>query len=129
MLCSRCAKFGVEATRPATRRVVRPPSRTRHPASPMAESEYELAVDFDQRIRKAREAKGWKREELAKRTNEKLSIIEKLEKGKMRPDDDLLSKLERTLQVRLRERVEERETKKRSDMRPLTLGDLIRRQG
>ncbi len=47
----------------------------------------------------------------------------------MRPDDALLSKLERALRVRLRERVEEAPTQTRADRRPMTLGDLIRREG
>jgi putative transcription factor len=71
---------------------------------------------------------GWKREELARKINEKLSVLEKLEKGRMRPPDALVSKLERTLQVRLRERIEEGEGPQHTESTPLTLGDLIRRE-
>ncbi|MEE9237063.1 MAG: multiprotein bridging factor aMBF1 [Thermoplasmata archaeon] len=126
MLCDRCAKLGVEVRRPATKRIVRPSSRpaARH----VLESEYDLASDFHERIRRARESLGWKRDELAKKLNEKLSIVEKLEKGKIRPDDLLVSRLERTLHVGLREKVEEIETPEKSERKPLTLGDLIRRQ-
>lgn len=87
-----------------------------------------MAPDYPERIRGAREAKGWKREELARRINEKLSIIEKLEKGKMRPDDRLVSRLQKALQVKLMERVVEEQTAEKSERRPVTLGDLIRRQ-
>lgn len=92
------------------------------------ESEYDLASDFHKRIRRARESLGWKRDELAKKLNEKLSIVEKLEKGKIRPDDRLVSRLERTLHVGLKEKIEEMETAEKSERKPLTLGDLIRRQ-
>lgn len=127
MLCERCAKFGVETRGPPTRKAGRPaPPR---PSRPPVASEFELAEDYPDRIRKAREGRGWKREELARSINEKLSVIEKLEKGKIRPDDALLSKLERTLRVRLRERVEEAPTGARSERRSMTLGDLIRREG
>ncbi len=71
---------------------------------------------------------GWKREELAKKINEKLSIIEKLEKGNIRPDDQLVSKLEKALRVKLRERIEQAQPAKKEESRPLTLGDLIKRE-
>jgi putative transcription factor len=126
MLCDRCARFGTEVRRPAVRKVARPSPR--RPAALPEESEYDLALDFPDRIRKARESRGWKREELARKINEKLSIIEKLEKGKMRPDDALISKLEKALGIRLRERIGEARVTKRTKIRPLTLGDLIRRE-
>ncbi len=130
MLCENCARFGVAVGPSKTSAVVRPagrPRRTAHrPAAPA--EEYDLATDLHARIRKAREAKGWKREELARKINEKLSIIEKLEKGNLRPDDRLVSKLEKALGIRLKERVEEAPPAKKERGRPLTLGDLIRRQ-
>ncbi|MFQ6012088.1 MAG: multiprotein bridging factor aMBF1 [Thermoplasmata archaeon] len=128
MLCDRCARFGEEIQpRPARRPSLPGPPRRRR-ARPPEEPEYDLAPDFPERLRRAREAQGWKREELARRINEKLSVLEKLEKGRMRPPDALVSKLERTLQVRLRERVEEGEGPRRTETRPLTLGDLMRRE-
>ncbi len=128
MLCERCARFGVEVKRPETRRVTKPAQPRKIITPSLGESEYDLALDFPERIRKARESSGWKREDLAKRINEKLSVIEKLEKGKMRPSDQLVAKLEKALKVKLRERIEGTETRKKEERRPLTLGDLIRRQ-
>ena len=128
MLCDRCSRFG-EEIRPATiRRVPRPRSSGTAPGRSPVQPEYDLASDFPDRLRRAREAHGWKREELARRINEKLSVLEKLEKGKMRPPDALVAKLERTLEVRLRERVEEGEGPRHTESRPLTLGDLMRRE-
>jgi putative transcription factor len=126
MLCDRCARFGTEVRKPAVRKVSRP-TRARTAVYP-EESEYDLALDYPERIRKARESRGWRREELARRINEKLSIIEKLEKGKIRPDDALVSRLEKALQIKLRERVEQGTPTRRTKTRPLTLGDLIRRE-
>lgn len=136
LLCSRCARFGVEVQRPAVPRAPPPPpgtARARRPAPrsyprDVPESEVDLAEDYPERIRRAREAKGWKREDLGKRIAERLSVIEKLEKGRMRPDDTLVRKLERTLGIRLLDRVEEAPSPGRRDARPLTLGDLIRRE-
>lgn len=128
MLCDRCARFGVEVRRPETKRAVRPTRRPVPVARLPEESEYDLALDYPERIRRARESKGWRREDLAKKINEKLSIIEKLEKGKIRPDDKLVSKLERALRVKLRERMDEKGVTRKVERRPFTLGDLIRRE-
>jgi putative transcription factor len=136
LLCPRCARFGTEIPQPAVARAPRSrpppaaPTRTPPRAVPRepAEAEVDLAPDYPERIRRAREGKGWKQEELARRIQEKLSVIEKLEKGKMRPSDALVSKLERSLGVRLFERVEEEPPEERRGSRPLTLGDLIRRE-
>ncbi|MFQ5553262.1 MAG: multiprotein bridging factor aMBF1 [Thermoplasmata archaeon] len=128
MLCDQCARFGEEihTARPPSAPLPRRPRR--RTGRPPAEPEDDLAADFPDRLRRAREARGWKREELARKINEKLSVLEKLEKGRMRPPDALVSKLERTLQVRLRERVEEGEGPRHTESRPLTLGDLMRRE-
>lgn len=127
LLCENCSRFGVPVKTPATRRVsvARPRPSRPHRSLPVEE---DLVVDLGERIRRSREAKGWKREELARRLNEKVSVIEKLEKGKMRPDDRLVAKVERVLEIRLREKVEEETVTPRSKDRPLTLGDLIRRE-
>lgn len=128
MLCDRCARFG-EAIQPSPARRTPRPMTPRGRGPPRAEeSDYDLARDYPERIRGAREARGWKREELARKINEKLSVVEKLEKGRMRPPDTLVSKLERTLGVKLRERVEAGEASRHTEMRPLTLGDLIRKE-
>lgn len=131
LVCARCARFGTEVQEPKPRRPQTPPARAgRRPVAPAPreEVEYDLALDYPDRIRRGREGRGWKREDLARQINEKLSVIEKLEKGKMRPDDALVSRLERALGVRLMERVEEEVPPSPRDTRPLTLGDLIRRE-
>lgn len=128
MLCDRCARFGEEIRPPKARSPSLPGTPQRTPTQRVRETEYDLAPDFPLRLRRAREAMGWKREELARKINEKLSVLEKLEKGRMRPPDALVSKLERTLQVRLRERIEEGEGPQHTESTPLTLGDLIRRE-
>lgn len=137
MLCENCAKFGTEIPRPerqATPPPGRPPRRGGRRSSSTRPArrepvEYDLVPDYPDRIRKAREARGWKREVLAQRIAEKQSVVEKLEKGKMRPDDALVAKLRRTLGVRLMEAVDAEETvATQGESRPLTLGDLIRRE-
>jgi putative transcription factor len=64
--------------------------------------EMELAPDWFKRIRKAREAKPWTPEELAKKLNEKKSVVLKIESGSFRPPDALVRKIEQLLKIRLR---------------------------
>ncbi|WIV67514.1 multiprotein bridging factor aMBF1 [Natrialbaceae archaeon AArc-T1-2] len=61
----------------------------------------ELATDYDDRIRRAREQKGLSQSELANQLNEKASLIRKLERGDTLPSDDVQAKLERHLEVSL----------------------------
>lgn len=64
--------------------------------------EMELAPDWPKRIRHAREALVWTPEDLAKKLNEKKSVVLKMESGGMRPPDSLVRKIEHLLKVRLR---------------------------
>ncbi|WP_117591457.1 multiprotein bridging factor aMBF1 [Haloprofundus halophilus] len=63
----------------------------------------EIAGDYDDRIREAREAEGLSQEDLAKRLNEKASLIRKLERGDILPSDAVRNKLERKLDISLTE--------------------------
>jgi putative transcription factor len=88
----------------------------------------ELAEDYPKRISKARSKKGLTQEDLAKQINEKKSVISRLESGEMRPSDKLIKKLERTLDIKLKERMEFQieESKKKLTSGGVTLGDLIK---
>lgn len=61
----------------------------------------ELAPDYDEIVRDAREANGLSQSELANELNEKASLITKIERGDTLPSDDVQSKLERFLEVDL----------------------------
>jgi putative transcription factor len=61
----------------------------------------EIATDYDQRIRNAREQAGLSQEDLAKDLNEKASLIRKLEHGDTLPSDSVQKKLERKLDIDL----------------------------
>ncbi len=138
MVCEACARFGKEVSpAPAPRPVlgaapevaVRLEARRRR-MTPRdiyeQQGEEDLLPNFGDIIRKSREGKGWKREDLGKKINERVSIIEKLEKGQMRPPDELLKRLERALGVKLRGKVQPTLPRRSQGSTPLTLGDLIR---
>ena len=66
----------------------------------MHKSDRELAPDFHKRIKQAREAKGWDQREFARRMNERLNIVQRIENGN-RPTDALIKKIEKVLDVEL----------------------------
>jgi putative transcription factor len=116
-LCSHCSKFGtildpppaaaaperssVRAGTPATR-VMATGRRLEERDLYTEIGELELAPDWARRVRVAREALVWTPEDLAKKLNEKKSVVLKLESGGFHPPDQLVRKLERLLKIRLR---------------------------
>ena len=94
----------------------------------LSRGEMELAEDYHKRIIKGRRTKDLTQEELAKRINEKKSVISRLETGEMRPSDRLVKKLEKELSIKLKEHVEYQlePTKKQVGTGGVTLGDLIK---
>ena len=84
-----------------------------------------LADDFNRIIRKGRQAKGWSQKDLANNINEKKSVIAKLEKSDMRPDEALRKKLEKALNIRLLDELPEPVTQSKRGGGALTIGDLI----
>ena len=89
-----------------------------------------LSQDYDQRIRSARESTGMSQEDLAKKLNEKASLIRKLERGDVLPSDEVQSKLERELSISLTEEggEEESEWESESASEGYTLGDVVKRK-
>lgn len=89
----------------------------------------EIATDYDERIRNARESADLSQEELAKTLNEKASLIRKLERGDILPSDDVQRKLERELDISLVEGqdVEDSEWSSGSGG-TMTLGDVVKRK-
>jgi putative transcription factor len=90
----------------------------------------EVATDYDQRIREAREDEGLSQEDLAKELNEKASLIRKLERGDTLPTDKIQKKLERELEISLSEggSTEETEWSSGNSSGSYTLGDVVERK-
>jgi putative transcription factor len=90
----------------------------------------DLATDYDERIRSAREGADLSQEDLAKTLNEKASLIRKLEHGDMLPSDTVQKKLERELDISLSEGAsdEDAEWESESESGSYTLGDVVKRK-
>src|SRR5205807_9571018 len=135
-VCGECARFGDEVSGPILRPSTMPPviaqrlearQRRMTPKDVYTQSgELELVDDFPQKIRNARESRGWKQADLGAKINERVSVIAKLESGTMTPGDDLVRKLERELGIKLKERVAPVSLKKATPGSGLTLGDLLK---
>jgi putative transcription factor len=115
VVCKECSKLGKIQKAPpkpkyvkqnnTNRRNKQKNTRTRS-YSRNDEPAEELIEDFSNEIRKAREAKNWSREDLGKKINERVSVITRIETGKMTPDNKLTKKLEKTLNIKLLEKVD-----------------------
>ncbi|OPY28994.1 MAG: transcription factor [Methanocella sp. PtaU1.Bin125] len=87
----------------------------------------ELVEDYAARIKKAREAKNLTDEQLAVKTQSKVNIIRKVERGELVPEDALVKKIEMALDIKLTEGVAEAERGgRKGESRVMTLGDLIK---
>jgi putative transcription factor len=91
------------------------------------EETYDLVADYSKLIKEARAAREWKQETLAAKINERTSVINKLERGDIRPDDALVKKLEKELGIVMKEKVPViKPESKATGGKELTLGDLIK---
>lgn len=105
-----------------------PPSSSGGPSHDPLDELGTLAPDYDSRVRNARENAGMTQEDLADDLNEKLSLIRKIERGEMRPDEDVRAKLESELSVSLTEEVGGEEWESEGSSGGYTVGDIIERK-
>ncbi|KAL7633759.1 UNVERIFIED_CONTAM: hypothetical protein RMT77_015713 [Armadillidium vulgare] len=61
-----------------------------------------ITVDVGKLIQQGRQAKGWTQKDLATKINEKPQVVQEYEQGKAVPNQNVLSKLERAVGLRLR---------------------------
>lgn len=133
-VCDECAKFGKEIKNGEIPKDVKyiPPEVIRERVERKKRRRYRdldeeevLVEDYAERIRHARERLGMTQDELAKKILEKRTVISKLERGEMHPDEALIKKLEKALGIKLKEKVTATYRKEEKKTRALTLGDLI----
>lgn len=111
IVCKECSKLGKIQKAPPKPKFVQQKNKQKKNQpkrnySRNDEPSKELIEDFDFTIRKARESRDWSREDLGKRINERVSVITRIETGKMTPDIKLTKKLEKALDIKLLEKVD-----------------------
>ncbi|HEV8595960.1 MAG TPA: multiprotein bridging factor aMBF1 [Thermoplasmata archaeon] len=134
--CPSCARFGIEVDAPVGPKSRAVPAgiaeRLAARKRRMAEKdvyaqsgEEDLAEDYAERIRRARESRGWKQADLGMKINERVTIIAKLESGTIVPNDNLIRRLERALEIKLKEKAPAVALRKAGAPEAMTLGDLM----
>ena len=112
VVCKECSKLGTVQKAPPKPKYLKqnkgkkPANTRKRNYSRNDEPSEELIEDFSFEVRKAREAKDWSREDLGKKINERVSVITRIETGKMTPDTKLTKKIEKALNSKLLEKVE-----------------------
>ncbi len=134
-VCDECAKFGTEIKGDKIPKNVKylPPEvvrerieRKKRRRDRGLDEEEILVEDYPERIRRAREKLKMTQDELAKKILEKKTVISKIERGEMKPDEKLIKKLEKVLNIKLKERVKDSYMKEEKKARGMTLGDIIK---
>ena len=128
-VCEKCSRYGKILSKAAPE--VKKEKKPVQLAAPVKQTEtvQMIKTEYPFLIKQAREKLGLKQEELAKKLDEKESLLHKIESGHMKPDLALARKLEKFLKVSLVEQLEiapggaDKDTKKPAGV---TIGDLIR---
>jgi putative transcription factor len=146
MLCPKCSKFGKSTDGPAKEgedgeipldkanvgpKSISAPYTGRGksglgPGDYLDEGQMVLVEDFHKRIFDARNKLGWTQEELARKINERKSIIAKLETKDIKPNDELRKKLEKALNIVLKEKLGPPGLNIKEEKRAMTLGDMVK---
>jgi len=147
LVCSECAHYGTRyweaetASKPKGRMPMSSPkpkmffpTSTATTQKAAQEEELELIAEYPKKIRQAREKLGLSHEELGKKISEKVSLLKKIETGKMKPTQRLAEKLEHTLKIKLLAPPAEPKLPRKAlatakPKQEITLGDLIRIDG
>jgi putative transcription factor len=134
-VCVECSKHGKIILQEEADLPKKPTAKSQTPISVLqkrpivakVEITQELTEDYASKIRAAREKLALSHEELGKKINEKASVLRNLEAGKMAPNNQLASKLEHMLKIKLLVPVSEEKvtTLPTAANQELTLGDLI----
>ena len=135
LVCSSCQHLGKSyqeerpvPTRPYAPSTLRMPRTThrRAPELPRGMEESEVAEDYSNLVRSHRMKMGLSQEELAKQVKERLSVIQKIEIGKIAPDSRLCRELEHVLRIKLLVPRKATPAPKMAAPAEVTLGDIIR---
>ena len=102
----------------------------RKPAElPKEIQELDIAENFSDLVRKRRMKLGWSQGDLARKVKEKLSVIQKIETGKITPDTQLCRQLQHELKIKLLVPRKEAPAPKTATPAEVTLGDIVKIKG
>ena len=128
-VCRGCARFGKPEDKwsPVARKMV-PAERAFTVKKPKPRDHFrdlvEIVPDFGRKIRESRESQDLSLEELAVKIKEKATLLRKIEREEISPEDDVRKKLERELKITLTDQASDDRVKSGLSGRGLTLGDI-----
>ena len=121
-VCSNCERYGAKLHTPAHN------SMNKFSIKKSEMLEETLVPNFSKIIKHEREKRNWKQEEVAKKINEKESLVHSAESGNFNPKLATIKKFEKLFGVKLIEKINQtaefKKEEKSSD--GLTIGDLIK---
>lgn len=124
-VCNKCANFGKIINKPRTI-VFKPKPATFNKNSSLTLS---IIPNYASVIKSKRESLELNQEDLAKKLNEKWSVIQKIESNSFKPSFDLARKLERFLKIELVEQIKEEQIENiKQSSEVFTLGDIIKQK-
>lgn len=106
-VCNSCANLG-EEVKEIPRNKLKPRPRMMTHTQKIDLEEMEIVPDYALTIKRAREKMGLSQDDLARRVNEKASVISLIESSKMKPSIFIGQKLERALKIDLFAMIEEK---------------------
>ncbi|HEU12564.1 MAG TPA: TIGR00270 family protein, partial [Euryarchaeota archaeon] len=113
-VCDDCARLGVPIEE---KKIVKrehpqmvPQQREQRKQNDLLDESEVLVDDYGERLRHARESRNLSLEDAAKKLLEKKNVLSKIERGEMKPDKELIRKLERFYSIKLTEKVIHGET-------------------
>lgn len=132
-VCGRCSQYGKapQGWTPVSRKIA-PVAVTPRPVTGKTKRRFfdkiddEIVSDYSRIIREAREAKGWTLEELGLNIKEKAALLRKIERAEIKPEDNLRKKLERSLDIKLTERISHDIMEHGTGFQGTTLGDIVK---
>lgn len=135
-VCSKCAKLSSGYWEPKAEPKMRPKrvvqrqptvSFAKRPQRPAVTESVELVDNVGQLVREARREREMSHEDLGRKISEKVSLLRKIESGKMVPDLALAERLEHALKITLRVPATEPKIQQSMSSKPsgTTLGDII----
>lgn len=120
-VCEKCLRYGEAIAEPVQISVTR---KKQIMPLPSVEEENVIVDNYGKLIIEARKKKNLTREEFAKKIKERESVIRRVEREEMEPNDVLTEKLERFLEIKLKKPYEESRIEKKQMKGELTLGDI-----
>lgn len=128
-VCKNCSRFGQAEDKwsPVPKKVI-PQRRAFRTRRPKLRDEFkdlpEIIPDYGRVVKEAREKVGLTPEKLGIKIKEKSSLILKIERHDIIPEDSVRNKLERELDIRLTDEARATEWKPGRGGKGLTLGDI-----